>query len=244
MLQRRFTRAFTLIELLVVIAIIAILAAMLLPALARAKERAQRANCVSNLRQLGIAIHMYGGDNRDKLMDLRYPPVYATGPFPKIKGPGNWPWDMATNFTDVIIETGAKRDIMYCASNKEFNTDDCWNFNPLFRITGYLWLLPGTPQITPQYFRYNLRGDPTNSPSVAEVVVDNVISVAQAGGATYVNLPIGGLPASVNQRTSHLERNRPAGGNILFLDGHVEWRKYSAMTNSIGGGTGNPRFQF
>ena len=66
-------KAFTLIELLVVIAIIAILAALLLPALAAAKRKAQRINCVNDLKQVGISFRLWEGDNND-----RYPMAVDT----------------------------------------------------------------------------------------------------------------------------------------------------------------------
>src|SRR5215469_17129356 len=77
--------AFTLIELLVVIAIIAILASLLLPALSRAKQKAQRADCLSNLKELGVAFQLYLDDYTDHFPDRRdlkssLPGGYRQGP--------------------------------------------------------------------------------------------------------------------------------------------------------------------
>lgn len=74
--QASVANAFTLIELLVVIAIIAVLAALLLPALSRAKDRAKRIACISNLRQLGLGSMMYAQDNRGHLTGPSWQPGY------------------------------------------------------------------------------------------------------------------------------------------------------------------------
>jgi prepilin-type N-terminal cleavage/methylation domain-containing protein/prepilin-type processing-associated H-X9-DG protein len=100
--RNRFS-AFTLIELLVVIAIIAILASMMLPALSKAKTKAQGIMCINNTKQLMVANHMYQGDNQDK-----FPMAFHGGFVPTPNAPerpwvtGWLDWSTSTDNTNII----------------------------------------------------------------------------------------------------------------------------------------------
>jgi prepilin-type N-terminal cleavage/methylation domain-containing protein len=245
--KRRCDLAFTLIELLVVIAIIAILAAMLLPALAKSKEEAIRTQCKNNLHQLGIATLMYAGDNGDRL------PAGSNGV---------WFWDMdSQNATDLVVNLGNMRtnpSVFYCPNeyylyNSHFpNAWDAFQAEG-YIVTGYIWLFPNAPGITsdaalsgPNMVTKITTPRPGYGVSTTEMIVDATISELGVPSWIYVNINANtsGSGGADLVRSAHLNQNNtPSGGNICFLDNHIEWRPYAAMTNKVQP-SGLPRFQF
>ncbi len=229
---RQRGRGFTLIELLVVIAIIAILAALLLPALARAKEKAQRACCKSNMRQVSLTAIMYAGDNGEKFPNAVW---NATG-----VQSTHAVW-LPTNVYNYFVTTA--RVSTNCLSCPNMVRVGSWFwFKPERVRVGYfcLWSVPTQIDTRPRDGNYgpattwpwDSPKKTTDVPTPYMVLLADIVStgIDDFGGEPNVTVAPhtpGGL-RHVSDATSPKDIGSD-GANVGAVDGSIQWRKQMLM---------------
>lgn len=232
----RSRRGFTLIELLVVIAIIAILASLLLPALGKAKNKAIVTSCSNNLKQFGLATLMYAGENSDKL------PILTVDGTLTGQG-GYWPWDMPQRAADLLTQNGAQRHILYDPGFWKQDSTQLWEFGQTYRVIGYAMTFPKAGRVNdtnvnatlqPKSFTVGgvvVQPTPSDRVMLADATLSNMENRNSAAIAYQGKQALGGGWGDPGgHRTSHMAGKVPAGGNLAFLDGHNEWRKWLKMS--------------
>lgn len=205
---------FTLVELLVTIAIIAILAALILPALSKAHEEARKAGCMGNLKQLGLVIHQYSGDNNDFIA-----PEYIGGSSGNFKN-----WDMKygryvnASFgpDEAYPQLPQKWKVFVCPSDRRTTLT-------FPRSYVFIWnvIKSTTPGDSSKHELFPLRAYKQPSRTYAMPEADYNAPVFQKASIG----PADSQGLQQARRSWDIGPNHNNRANITFLDGHVASRK-------------------
>jgi len=224
-MERGKRSGFTLIELLVVIAVIAVLAAILFPVFSQAREKARQTGCLSNLRQLGAATTLYVQDWDET---LPYSPYKTVRRFDEPNRP---------NFLGAILPYVQSRALFVCASSL-----DPTGSGADLHCTGPSCTVD-LSRLDPDRLRLEDRctGETCSSYVANHVVTGRRFSVIPAPAAiVYLqefsfrtnaarHFPYAVKGQGYAQWYWQTSQNHAAGGNLLFADGHVAWKRQEAL---------------